>query len=129
MTSGEAARGEPLPERSPLAPGAPTLPASGRPSLPAMSRRREILYFAARTKKVVIGLAIILFFLILAIVGPVIRPGDPDAFVGPLGVPPSSDWWFGTTSFGQDIFAQFVYGLGSTFLVGFLGGGLPPSSG
>lgn len=129
MTSRETARGEPLPGASPLAPGAPphpdALPAAGRRSgAPPMTRGREILYFAMRTKKVLIGLSIILFFVALAIIGPIIRPGDPDAFVGPLGVPPSSKWWFGTTSFGQDVFAQFVYGLGSTFLVGLLGGGL-----
>jgi peptide/nickel transport system permease protein len=38
--------------------------------------------------------------------------------------PPSSEYWLGTTSYGQDIFTQFVYGLGSTFLVGIIGGGL-----
>jgi peptide/nickel transport system permease protein len=112
-------------EGPPGAPGLPgALPARDRPGPRPMSRRGEILYFALRTKKVVIGLTIIVFFLGLAIIGPIIRPGDPDALIAPLGQPPSAEWWFGTTSFGQDVFAQFVYGLGSTFLVGALGGGL-----
>jgi peptide/nickel transport system permease protein len=116
-------QGQPAPTGSP--PGLPVgVPVSGRPGSRAMSRRGEILYFAVRTKKVLIGVGIIAFFLILAIVGPFIRPGDPDALVAPLGQAPSGDWWFGTTSFGQDVFAQFVYGLGSTFLVGLLGGGI-----
>ena len=34
------------------------------------------------------------------------------------------EYWFGTTSFGQDVFAQFVYGLRAAFLVGVLGGGI-----
>ncbi len=106
----------------PTVPG--VVPARGAPAPRPMSRRGEVLYFALRTKKVLIGLAIILFFLGLAVVGPIIRPGDPDALIAPLGQPPSAEWWFGTTSFGQDVFAQFVYGLGSTFLVGFLGGGI-----
>ena len=66
-----------------------------------------------------------LVLLALAIVGPV-HPARaiPNEFVGPLGVPPDAEWWFGTTTFGQDVFAQFVHGLGSTFIVGLLGGGL-----
>jgi peptide/nickel transport system permease protein len=114
------------PTQSPA--GGPTLPGAqpvgGRPAPRRMSRRGEVLYFAVRTKKVIIGLTIIGFFFILAVIGPILRPGDPDALIGPLAMPPSGDWWFGTTSFGQDVFAQFASGLRSTFLVGLLGGGL-----
>jgi len=87
-------------------------------------QRREILYFALRDKRIVIGAGIVLFFLALSIVGPMIDPTDPQEFVGPTGQPPSADYWFGTTTFGQDVFAQFVNGLQATFLVGLLGGGL-----
>ena len=45
-------------------------------------------------------------------------------FVGPTGQAPTSEYWFGTTTFGQDVFAQFVNGLQATFMVGLLGGGL-----
>jgi len=86
--------------------------------------RREILYFALRDKRILFGAAVILFFLILSIVGPVLDPTDPTAFDGPTGAPPSADFWFGTTTFGEDVFAQFVNGLQATFLVGLLGGGL-----
>ena len=34
------------------------------------------------------------------------------------------DYWFGTTSFGQDVFSQFVHGLRAAFLVGVVGGGI-----
>jgi len=85
----------------------------------------EFLYFAFRNIKLRIGLIIILFFLILSFVGPLFTENKPFAYVNPLGAqPPSSEYWFGTTFFGQDIFSQFVYGLRSTFLVGVLGGGL-----
>ncbi|GAH10605.1 unnamed protein product, partial [marine sediment metagenome] len=33
----------------------------------------------------------------------------PDDYVGPRAQPPSSEYWFGTTTFGQDVFTQFVY--------------------
>jgi peptide/nickel transport system permease protein len=87
-------------------------------------RPRDTLYFALHDRKFIIGSFIILFFLVLAIVGPRLTSSRPNEFVGPAGQPPSAEYWFGTTSFGQDVFAQFVHGLGSTFLVGFLGGGL-----
>lgn len=39
-------------------------------------------------------------------------------------LPPSRENWLGTTTFGQDVFTQFVYGLRSTFFIGLFGGGL-----
>jgi len=89
-----------------------------------VSRRREIAYFALRSRKVLLSSLVLVVMLALALAAPLLRPGDPNAFVGPLGVPPDSEWWFGTTTFGQDVFAQFVHGLGATFIVGLLGGGL-----
>jgi peptide/nickel transport system permease protein len=94
------------------------------PGAAAVRQRREILYFALRDKRILVGAAIVLFFVALAIVGPMIDPTDPQAFVGPTGQAPSADYWFGTTTFGQDVFAQFVNGLRATFVVGLLGGGL-----
>jgi peptide/nickel transport system permease protein len=87
-------------------------------------QRREVMYFALRDKRILVGAAVILFFVAIAIVGPLIDPTDPQDFVGPTGQAPSSDYWFGTTTFGQDVFAQFASGLQATFLVGLLGGGL-----
>lgn len=87
-------------------------------------KKNELLYFAMRNNKVRIGLAIILFFIILTFVGPKMTPHKYDDFVGPQASPPSAEFWFGTTSFGEDVFTQVVYGLGATFLVGIIGGGL-----
>jgi peptide/nickel transport system permease protein len=85
---------------------------------------REMLYFALRDKRILVGASVVLFFVVLGIIGPVMDQEDPLAYVGPLGAPPSVDWWFGTTTFGQDVFAQFANGLQATFVVGLLGGGL-----
>lgn len=88
-------------------------------------KKNEFLYFALRNVKLQIGLAVILLFVALALVGPSIVRNDPLAYVNPRGAqPPSREYWFGTTFFGQDVFAQFVLGLRSTFLVGLLGGGI-----
>ncbi|HEY5113355.1 MAG TPA: ABC transporter permease, partial [Coriobacteriia bacterium] len=93
-------------------------------STESVGRRREILYFALRGKKVLISSSILVFFAVIAVAGPLIRPGDPNAFVGPLAAPPDGQYWFGTTTFGQDVFAQFASGLRATFTAGLLGGSI-----
>jgi peptide/nickel transport system permease protein len=87
--------------------------------------KSEFLYFALRNTKLQIGLSIILLSLALALIGPQLTHNAPFAYANPLGAqPPSSEYWLGTTFFGQDVFSQFVYGLRATFLVGIIGGGL-----
>ena len=81
-------------------------------------KRFEGLYFAFHNTKLVVGLTVVLFFLVLAIVGPWLTDASPFEFGYPLGEAPSSQYWLGTTSAGQDVYAQFVYGLRSSFLVG-----------
>jgi peptide/nickel transport system permease protein len=87
-------------------------------------KKNEFLFFAWRNTKLRIGMGVALFFVILAIAGPMITKYDPTDFVGPAGSPPSAQYWFGTTTFGEDVFSQFVHGLSSTFFVGIVGGGL-----
>jgi peptide/nickel transport system permease protein len=80
--------------------------------------RREALHFALRNKKLVGGLSVVLAFLLLALIGPFFVSDNPMAYVGPGGVPPSGDYLLGTTTFGQDVFTQFVHGLRATFFIG-----------
>jgi peptide/nickel transport system permease protein len=90
-----------------------------------MKKKNEFLYFALRNNKLRLGLAVVLFFLILSLIGPQLTRNDPFDYANPLGAePPSAEYWFGTTFFGQDVFAQFAHGLRATFLVGIVGGGL-----
>lgn len=117
------------PAPSSPAPGAPgaapaLVPGAARAASEGVGRVREIRYFVLRSRKVLISSAILLLFIALAVVGPLLRPGDPNAFSGPVAAAPSAEYWFGTTTFGQDVFAQFVNGLASTFLIGLAGGGL-----
>jgi len=90
----------------------------------AESKTREALHYALRNRKVVGGLAVVLAFLALGLAAPLFTDHGPNDFVGPPAAPPSGDYWLGTTTFGQDVFLQFANGIRSTFLVGFLGGGL-----
>jgi len=106
------------PNGKPASPAGPVIPAR------VVSRRFEFLYFAVRNTKLLIGLGIVLAFLLLAIIGPMITQHAPLAYAGPISQGPSSHYWFGTTLFGQDVFAQFVHGLRASFLVGALAGGL-----
>ncbi len=91
---------------------------------PEGKKKNEILYFALRNNKLRIGLAVLLVFVALTFIGPKLTPYNPVDFVGPASAPPSAKYWFGTTTFGEDVFSQFVHGLSSTFFVGIVGGGL-----
>ncbi|HPE69988.1 MAG TPA: ABC transporter permease [Thermotogota bacterium] len=87
-------------------------------------KKNELLYFAFRNVKLLIGFVILVFFLLVAIFGPMFVQYEPLDYAGPGYRSPSAEFWLGTTTFGQDVYAQFVYGLRSSFLVGLLGGGV-----
>ncbi|WP_372663013.1 ABC transporter permease [Amycolatopsis kentuckyensis] len=72
--------------------------------------------------KTVTGLAVIVFFVVIAIIGDWIAPYDPSARSNDLMEAPSGRHWFGTTHLGQDIFSQVVVGTRSVMLVGLTAG-------
>src|ERR1700727_3250713 len=75
-----------------------------------------------RSPKVLAGIGILGFFLLLTIIGPYVAPYDPSAtlFIPDLG--PSGAHWLGTTSLGQDIFSQLLVGARATMVVALLDG-------
>jgi peptide/nickel transport system permease protein len=87
-------------------------------------RRHALLRLALGNTKLVIGAGVVLVMLVIAILGPYLTDQTPLAFGPALQESPSSAHWFGTTTNGQDVFAQFVYGLRASFIVGTLGGAL-----
>jgi peptide/nickel transport system permease protein len=87
-------------------------------------RRSEFLYFALRNWKFVFGLGVVLLAVAAALFGPLLTDYAPLEFSGPTDQPPDSEYWLGTTSFGQDVYSQFVNGLRAAFIVGTVGGGL-----
>jgi peptide/nickel transport system permease protein len=88
-------------------------------------KKNETLYFALRNNKLRVGVLVLAAFVILTVVGPGLTDYAPNDYINPLGAePPSAEYWFGTTMFGQDVFTQFAHGLKATFIVGMIGGGL-----
>lgn len=74
---------------------------------PAPSKRR---FRFLRGRKTVVGLGILLFFVVIAVIGPWIAPYDPDTMSNELLQPPSGAHWFGTTQTGQDVLSQILVG-------------------
>lgn len=74
-----------------------------------------------QNRKASVGLAIVLVFVLLALLSPfVVR--DPSAFLAVPLAPPSAEYWLGTTGQGQDVFAQTLYGARTSLWVGFVVG-------
>jgi peptide/nickel transport system permease protein len=95
------------------------------PWVTTASVRRESLHFAVRNGKLVAGFGLVLFLLLLGLFGPLaLGTAEPNEYVAAPMLAPSAEHWFGTTTFGQDVFTQFVHGLRTTFAAGALGGGV-----
>jgi peptide/nickel transport system permease protein len=75
-----------------------------------------------RSPKVIVGLVVLGFFLLLMIFGPYLAPYNPNnTSFAPL-LTPSAHHWFGTTSLGQDIFSQTLVGARATMIVALVAG-------
>nr|WP_185908001.1 ABC transporter permease [Psychrobacillus soli] len=73
-----------------------------------------------KNKVALVGAGIVLFFLLLAILGPFIAPqGINDQSLKDRLLPPSSQYWFGTDDFGRDIFSRIIHGARISLWVGF----------
>ena len=72
--------------------------------------------------KAVAGLIILAIFILVALLAPVIAPGDPTLIKDLGSQPPSAEHWLGTTGKGQDVFALNVWGARSSLFVGFVVG-------
>jgi peptide/nickel transport system permease protein len=75
-----------------------------------------------KSPKVLLGLSIVGFFLLLTVIGPWIAPYDPSATNFAANLTPSATHWLGTTSLGQDIFSQLLVGARATMVVALLAG-------
>lgn len=69
--------------------------------------------------KAVAGLIILAAFVAVALLAPVIAPGDPNLIQGLGAQLPSSDHLLGTTAKGQDVLALNIWGARSSLFVGF----------
>lgn len=73
-----------------------------------------------KNKLAVVGLGIVLFFIILAVIAPLVAPyGFKEQELSKRLLAPSSEHWFGTDDFGRDIFSRILYGARISLWVGF----------
>jgi peptide/nickel transport system permease protein len=73
-----------------------------------------------KSKISLVGASIVLFFIILAVVGPMIAPeGINEQNLSKRLLAPSSEHWFGTDDFGRDIFSRVIHGASISLRVGF----------
>jgi peptide/nickel transport system permease protein len=84
------------------------------------AKRRRFRFLTG--SKTMIGLSVLVFFVVIAVIGEWIAPYDPSARSNDLLEGPSGRHWFGTTHLGQDIFSQVVVGTRSVMLVGLAAG-------
>ena len=77
---------------------------------PTMLRLRDLGRLLTLNRKVSFGLAVVVFFLLVAIFGPLFLHQDPNSFSADRLDPPSAAHWLGTTQTGQDVLAQMIAG-------------------
>jgi len=102
---------------------------TGSPEAAALAvvpgRARSVRF--PKSPKIIIGLVMLGFFLLFAVVGPWIAPYSPGASVSTTnGVPqpPSAAHLLGTTQLQQDVFSQLLVGGRSMLVVAFLAGAI-----
>jgi peptide/nickel transport system permease protein len=92
-------------------------------AVPVAARKRKAIRMP-RSPKILIGLGLLGFFVLLAIVGPWIAPYDPGKIVLSTTQDPSAHHWLGQTQLGQDIWSQLLVGARPTLVVSFLAGAI-----
>jgi len=77
---------------------------------PAPSITRQRARLTRRNPKVVIGSAVVLFWILLALFGGYLRPYTYEDMVDLPWQSPSSQYWLGTDRMGRDMFTRIAYG-------------------
>ncbi len=99
------------------------LPGGGAPTAQATlfaGRLRDVWRLITLNRKVTIGTSIIAIFVLIAIFGPLLVPGDPNALGPDALMGPSPTHWLGTTQTGQDVFTQLIDGTRTSLILGFV---------
>ncbi len=76
-----------------------------------LERRSTVRMYLASNKLTAAGVILSLLLILLAILSPLIVPHDPlDQSFLSAGQGPSAEYWFGTDSFGRDVFSRVLTG-------------------
>ena len=72
-----------------------------------------------RRRGALVGLAVVLLFIALALFAPWIAPHDPIAASwAAIRKPPSAQYWFGTDEIGRDVLSRVIWGTRASLLAG-----------
>jgi peptide/nickel transport system permease protein len=104
------------PGAAPVLAPAGGLPAPGAGISGARSLRRMARAITSN-RKATVGAGLLAIFVIVSIIPGVFAKDDPNAEVYPRSLSPSGQHLLGTTSFGQDMFAQVIYGTRPVLLI------------
>lgn len=84
-------------------------------SSPALRAWRRLL----RRRGAMLGLAVVLFFVLMAVFAPLLSPHDPLATSwSAVRKPPSWEYWFGTDEIGRDVLSRVVWGSRASLMAG-----------
>jgi peptide/nickel transport system permease protein len=109
----EALTGVTVPDGVAVAPPLPDV-------LPPVKLRRGFLGLVRRHPTVVIGGALVLLLMLMALLAPYLGTVDPTALATARRTrAPSADYWFGTDMLGRDLYSRVVYGARVSLTVGF----------
>lgn len=80
-----------------------------------------VLHEMVRTRRVLVGIALIIGLIAIAWIGPMLTPwGMADRDFAAFRSPPSADHWFGTDNTGRDVFTITMVGLQKSIIIGLL---------
>jgi len=96
---------------------------------PRAERRRrdgrgKLLRAVAQNRKATAGAILLLGFIVLSAVPQWIAPYNPASIQFPPGLGPTGHHWLGTTTLGQDVWSQLVWGTRQTLIIALAVGGL-----
>ena len=84
--------------------------------------RRGFVRGVLRTRKALVGVVTLALFAVLALLAPLLLPGDPSLITSLGAQAPSGAHLLGTTTKGQDVLALTLWGSRSSLMVGFVVG-------
>ena len=84
------------------------------------STRGNVVWLAVKERpSALVGLFIVLFFIVVAVFGPVLAPHSATQQSGPVFAAPSAQHWLGTDDSGVDVLSEMLAGGRTSLIVGF----------
>jgi peptide/nickel transport system permease protein len=97
-------------------------PAGTVPGTRAVAAAGRMWRAVRANRKAATGAVILAVFCVMAAVPGLIAHDNPEADIYPRSLGPSAQHLFGTTAYGQDIFAQAVWGVRETLIIALVSG-------